>query len=108
MNKIILSIFIIVFIAISFNVTNIVAQEDRYSSECGIGLLMTPEEYLQKVGETWNFDLKSMTPFVYDTYVCVYKVYNQEKTTGLNLDEIQSKADEKLKELGNAMIRGND
>ena len=38
---------------------------------------------------------------------CVYKVYNQEKS-GLDLDEIQSKADKRLQELDESFTRGNN
>jgi hypothetical protein len=69
---------------------------DRYASECGIYLLMPPEQYLQVVAKEWNYNLSSMPKTLADQYTCVNAVH------------IQEKADDVLSQLSHAITRGDN
>lgn len=108
--KITLSIFVIGFLVSSFifnidtNNSSYALKEDRYSTECGIYLGGTPEEYLTAVGETWNYNVSAMPPYLANQYTCIERVYNESTNSFLN--DIQSRADQRLSDLAEGITRG--
>lgn len=51
---------------------------DRYESECGISLLMSPEDYLQQVSQYWNYSFDNMPESLHKQYTCVNLVNIQD------------------------------
>lgn len=97
MKIILYSIIAILAMSVTIN-TNVNAQlvEDRYSKECGIYLLESPEEYLQMVSKEWNYNLSAMPKQLAEEYTCV------------NWIHIQEGSDKMLSKLGEAITRDND
>jgi hypothetical protein len=91
--------------------------KDRYQIECGMKLLITPDEYNRVMLETWNNNPDSMPPALKAQYDCVNRVH-AEHQLGLqnsrneydnldNQESVQDRADQILKELGGAITRNN-